>query len=1078
MAKRFSPSVNILSNDIDLSQYFLTSNVQSVFDMLTGNYRSGIRAVNLIGAYGTGKSSFLSALVQHIMRDRVFLDDHKWCPLNRFTVLKVVSDYDSFIRQFAELIGSNSDKPQQVLKYFVQFLNVQNQQGNAVVLIIDEFGKMLEYAAKNEPEKELYFVQQLAELVNSGDHEVIWISTLHQDFAGYAHQLSRLQRNEWTKVKGRFKEITFNEPVEQLLYLASQRLNGSVQSSVLPAFDRLFDAVVEAKVYPLRDFFNRKVAASLYPLDILSAAVLAQALQQYGQNERSLFTFLNGDNYFDLNDFDTAKANFYGVSAVHDYLNYNLHSFLHSKVNPHYSQWAEIRNALERVDGEFDFKQQTLYYAVVKTIGMFQLFLPGSAVIDREFLTAYLNNVLGITEAEQAIEELEKRFIIRYYQRTHRYTLYEASDVDIDIAISDAASEISRANDVVKYLSTYFNFPTISAKRAYFDRGTPRVFQFKISDNPYNATLPQGEVDGFVNLIFSTYLSVQDMERVSGQNDHAILYGLYQNPEEIRTLIEEIEKAEIAREKHKEDRIAKRELDAIIDLQRNLLNHYVMDSFFNHNIVRWFYHGVEVLCITNNRRFNEKLSDICMEVYHHTPIFRSEIANKTKLSPAASTARKELFQALFLNVENEDLSIKGFPPQKSIYYSLLRQNHIHEQGIAGWFLQEPILEVDPFLFAPLFEASNAFLDSSKGVKRNIGEFYERLGKAPFKLKKGFLDFWIPIFMILKKSDYALYGEFGYIADLSAEILELLVKKPDNYSLKAFDVAGVRIDMFNRYREMLQLPAKERTDNEAFVQTIVPFIKFYKELHPYAKNTRRISKSSQKIRKALIDADDPERMFFEDFPAALGFDLIQLNKDPLLLGEFTNALQNAIRELRAAYDQLLVRFEKVINSLWNTELEFLDYKAKLRARYQTDLKLYLLLPYQRTFYDRVFSPLEDRKAWLSSVAQSLIAKPMEQSNDEDELRLFDRFLELIHELDNLNEIGQQKTAADTDETFKLEITLPGEAARNQIITVPKKKSAKFNQVQSDIESALVGENHFTKIAILAEMLKKEMGRDGK
>ncbi|MBD1395239.1 nSTAND1 domain-containing NTPase [Mucilaginibacter glaciei] len=1078
MAKRFSPSVNILTQDVDLSQYFLTSNVQAVFDLITNNYNSGIRSLNLIGAYGTGKSSFLSALMQHLIDEQVFLDDHKWCTLKQFTILKAVSDYDSFIRQFADLIGSNSDKPQQLLKNFVQFLTLQNQQGNCVVVVVDEFGKMLEYAAKYEPEKELYFIQQLAELVNSGDYEVVWISTLHQDFSGYAHQLSRLQRNEWVKVKGRFKEITFNEPVEQLLFLASQRLNNAVPTFVQPAFEKLFQAIVDANVFPLRDFFNPEVAAKLYPLDILATAVLAQALQQYGQNERSLFSFLSGDNYFDLKDFDQGNANFYGVSAVHDYLNYNLHSFLHSKVNPHYSQWAEIRNALERVDGEFDFKQQTLYHGIVKTIGIFQLFLPANAVIDRTFLAAYLDHVLNITGSAQAIAELEQRFIIRYYQRKHRYTLYEASDVDIDVAISDAAAEVSRANDVVHYLGTYFDFPTMSAKRAYFDRGTPRVFQFKISDNPYNATLPQGEVDGFVNLIFSTFLSVNDLEKVSGQNDHAVLYGLYQNPDEIRNLIEEIEKAEIAREKHKEDRIARRELDSIIDLQRNLLNHYVMESFFNREIVRWFYHGAEVFTITNNRRFNEILSEICTEVYHHAPVFRSEIANKTKLSTAASLARKELFQALFLNAEKENLGIKGFPPQKSIYYSLLRQTHIHEYGNGGWFLQEPELEADPFRFGPLFEASNAFLDSSRGVRRNVGELYEKLGKAPFKLKKGFLDFWIPIFMILKKSDYALYGEFGYIADLNAEILELLVKKPDNYALKAFDVAGVRINMFNRYREMLQLPQKERTDNEAFVQTIVPFIKFYKELHAYAKNTRRISKPSQKIRKALIDADDPERLFFEDFPAALGFDLIQLNKDPLLLGEFTTALQNAIRELRSAYEQLLVRFEKVINSLWNTDLEFADYKAKLRARYQVGLKSYLLLPYQRTFYDRVFSPLEDRKAWLSSVAQSLIAKPLEQSNDDDELRLFDRFLELIHELDNLNEIGKQPKLADTDETFKLEITRPGEDVRNQVITVPKEKSTKFKQAQNDIETALAGENRFTKIAILAEMLKKEIDRDGK
>jgi DNA helicase HerA-like ATPase/ribosomal protein S15P/S13E len=1078
MRNHFSPSVNITRQEVDLSQYFLTSNVQDAFDMLTNNYRSGWRALNVIGAYGTGKSSFLSAFTQHLEGEKVFFEAKPWSDQPRYRIFKAVSEYESFIDQFRLLIGSTASKPQGILKDLIKLITDQNQAGCCVVFIFDEFGKVLEYAAKNAPEKELYFIQQLAELMNSADYAAMWLTTLHQDFAGYASQLSKLQRNEWTKVKGRFREIAFNEPVEQLLYLASQRLNAMLPNASEVAFDSLFQAIIEAKVYPLRDFFNREVAFKLYPLDILAAATLAQALQRYGQNERSLFSFLNGDNYFDLRDFDPEKENFYGVSAVHDYLNYNLNSFLHSKVNPDYSHWAEIRNALERIDGEFDFKQQPLYKAIVKTIGLFQIFLPGSARVDREFLGIYINCVFKTNDGETAISELEKRFIIRYYKRTCRYTLYEASDVDIDVAISDAAAEVSRANDVVAYLSSYFNFPTISAKRAYFERGTPRLFQFKISDNPYASQLPHGEIDGFVNLIFNTFLTAEDLERISGQQRQAIMYGLYQNPEEIRGLIGEIEKAEIAREKHKGDRIAKRELDEIIERQRNLLNHYVMDSFFNREIVRWFYRGAEDLTIANSRRFNEKLSEICDDVYYQTPVFRSEIANKTKLSPAASSARKELFQGLFNNEAIQELGMKGFPPQKSVYFSLLRHTGIHYLEGDHWSLHEPDFNDDPLHFRALFDECNGFMDSSRGAKRSVGELYEKLAKAPFKLKRGFLDFWVPIFLIIKRTDYALYGEYGYITDLTAEILELLVKKPADYAIKAFDVAGVRIDMFNRYRELLQLPKKERTDNEAFVQTIVPFIRFYKELPPYAQRSRRISQESQKIRKALVDADDPERLFFEDFPAALGFDLVQLNRNPALLSEFTNALQNTIRELRSAYEQLLVRFEGVINSLWATDYEFADYKAHLRSRYGSGLKEYLLLPYQKTFYNRILSPLEDRRSWLSSVAQTIIGKPLEQSSDEDELRLFDRFLELIRELDNLNDINKRASATAGDVTFKVEITFPGQSVRQQVITLPEKQSAKYKQVHEDIASLLEGEQRFLKIAILAELLKEELGKDGK
>ena len=69
-------------------------------------------------------------------------------------------------------------------------------------IFIDEFGKILEHAANNNPEKELYFLQTLAEFVNVSSRNVILITTLHQNFGSYAHKLTETQRNEWLKVKG------------------------------------------------------------------------------------------------------------------------------------------------------------------------------------------------------------------------------------------------------------------------------------------------------------------------------------------------------------------------------------------------------------------------------------------------------------------------------------------------------------------------------------------------------------------------------------------------------------------------------------------------------------------------------------------------------------------------------------------------------------------------------------------------------------------------------------------------------------------------------------------------------------
>ena len=121
--------------------------------------------------------------------------------------------------------------------------------GKGWFIAIDEFGKFLEYAANNNPEKELYFIQQLAEFANDDSKNILFITTLHQGFNDYAHGLNKTQRNEWDKVKGRLKEITFNEPVEQLLLLAAERISsrqGKIKKD--KSFDKYyFDTIAKIK---------------------------------------------------------------------------------------------------------------------------------------------------------------------------------------------------------------------------------------------------------------------------------------------------------------------------------------------------------------------------------------------------------------------------------------------------------------------------------------------------------------------------------------------------------------------------------------------------------------------------------------------------------------------------------------------------------------------------------------------------------------------------------------------------------------------------------------------------------------
>lgn len=184
------------------------------------------------------------------------------------------------------------------------------------MIVVDEFGKILEYAAKHNPEKELYFLQKLSEFVNIPTRNIILITTLHQNFGSYARRLNEYERNEWQKVKGRFKEIVFVEPVEQLLSLTAKQLETrkSIPTSEIESLNAIYNLGRKCKI--ISENLHFKTAEILYPLDPITAVCLTLAIQKYGQNERSLFSFLSSKGKDSVNSFKGNEHLTYNVAAL------------------------------------------------------------------------------------------------------------------------------------------------------------------------------------------------------------------------------------------------------------------------------------------------------------------------------------------------------------------------------------------------------------------------------------------------------------------------------------------------------------------------------------------------------------------------------------------------------------------------------------------------------------------------------------------------------------------------------------------------------------------------------------------
>jgi len=329
---------------------------------------------------------------------------------------------------------------------------------------------------------------------------------------------------------------------------------------------------------------------------------------------------------------------------------------------------------------------------------------------------------------------------------------------------------------------------------------------------------------------------------------------------------------------------------------------------------------------------------------------------------------------------------------------------------------------------------------------------------------------VPTFLFLKRDDFAIFNEESYIPNLSEENLELIAKYPDKYSIKTFDIEGVKLDIFNSYRTFLNFSTEQKFDNQSFIETIKPFIVFYKQLPEYSKNTTRLSTAAIKVRNAIAKSKDPEITFFEAFPSALGLTLSMLQKDKAKLQNYTNNLQEAVRELRTAYDELVKRFEDFIcNEFVGKPTSFEEYKGYLQKRF-VKLKKHMLLSNQKAFVQRLDSPLEDRKAWLNSIVQAVMGKTLENFSDEDEILLYEKFKAMILELDSLTKISKTDIDESKEDVVGVKIDTFFSKIDPKVVRVPKSKSKEIEQLKTELRTKL-GKDNTSNIAAVLNLLKE-------
>lgn len=160
---KFSTSINI-ERDADRDFYYVpTANGKNVINQIINDFKSGIHSFNIIGSYGTGKSSFILALERDLRKESKYIIDYdrQFNNFTEFEFVNVVGDYDLLPDCLDRHLNLGLSGNKNFFEVFDRYYQQLAEQNKFLFIIIDEFGKILEHAAKITRNRNFTFYRSL-----------------------------------------------------------------------------------------------------------------------------------------------------------------------------------------------------------------------------------------------------------------------------------------------------------------------------------------------------------------------------------------------------------------------------------------------------------------------------------------------------------------------------------------------------------------------------------------------------------------------------------------------------------------------------------------------------------------------------------------------------------------------------------------------------------------------------------------------------------------------------------------------------------------------------------------------------
>ena len=845
-------------------------------------------------------------------------------------------------------------------------------QDAPLLLVIDEFGKSLESVRDlyNDP----YLLQQIAEAGQGSGLPIFLLTLQHRSFEDYLAESDGSERREWAKVQGRFEDMSFVESAEQI-----RALIGSVFEARDAAMGHRIARWAATQAKTMRslgivELADPDVVASCYPLHPLTAMVLPELCNRYGQHERTLFSFLTSRDPASAASFLAATGvpgrglPSLGLASVYDY--FVGSGMLGALPRHEASRWSEIATRLRDAVG-----LSVPQIQMAKRIAVLNLVSTTGVVRASHALLS-----LTDSDADTILGDLQAAGIVTYRDFAREYRVWQGSDVDIGRLI-EGARFVLRRSPLVDVMSELDPLPPVVAARHSAENDVLRVFERRYADaaEPVEPLDPFSHYDGEILLIVD---AIDVIPRVASGLESAKpvvaaiprdLASLDVVAREVLAVRKSIQDPLLA-----DDWVARQELAERLAEARAKLEAELHETFRG-DACRWVLltpSGAEHLPVGPGSHAISRAADIA---FASTPIIGNEVLNRTQLSSQGTKARRLLIRAMIDRGGDPDLGLTGYGPEVAMYRAFLKRTGIHR----------PNRERPGLPFGPP-RASDSAAHAWRVVKEqfvhaktrrvNLKSIYAALLSRPIGMKEGVIPVFLTAALLAHPDEIAIYEHGTFTPQLLPEVSERMVRNPHHFDVKHFaNTTGPRRHVIDALGKRLRVGPMFRRYRVANVLEIAGhLVSQVRRLDNFTRRTRTISPDALAVRTAVEEAVEPDELLFRQLPECFGLppvdvDATRYSGEPV----YAERLGAAMDELTDRYAQLQ---EELVAQLLRTAAE----KTRLALCGQAAaLDGEVLDPAVRAFVNALKGDAGGTAAdWISRIATVLSKKAPTEWNDHD------------------------------------------------------------------------------------------------